>query len=533
MQTTDEQPLIYKEQFPIEIREELLKKSAKDAFAKGGSYVTLLQKFATSVYPQLIQRIEALEQCQSNHLLASIFLQAKREYFETKAWFEFNLRVLEEVKMHSYRQEAEGVVLLLARQLQRIEEHASKTYDLACQKFPADYAPQLAEIYQKIDQILIGGPQKLAAYTQEQKQIYFEKIKTSKEYLAQIASLIVEHRPTWFKDLMQDARGFYFSFAKNGPYSIIYTLNDTLYIPLEAPEHFLGRGEGKIVCRTIDFEKAEIHALIKPRLLFSFQEETEEELSKQQTMFDFAWRESNFLMKLQKKIGIIQVFERIVFQIHQKQHLFLIEEKYEDLNLLHYVMQLQSKPDRACLDLKTKMAIADKLLQGLASIHEANILHRDIKPQNILLDLSDPKNLNAVLCDFNLACYRDDQQQLKYAAFSVMGCPPEYAAAVLSQDEKRVAQVTTVKTDIWAMGMLFCFLFYDSAPPWLKIKELSSALEFIAKLAPDFLPKEYENRPFYSLIRKMLQHDPNQRPTAAEAYIEFQQVSAKDYTELQ
>ena len=40
-----------------------------------------------------------------------------------------------------------------------------------------------------------------------------------------------------------------------------------------------------------------------------------------------------------------------------------------------------------------------KLLCGLNFIHKANVMHRDLKPGNILID----EDLNVLLCDFGLS----------------------------------------------------------------------------------------------------------------------------------
>jgi len=75
------------------------------------------------------------------------------------------------------------------------------------------------------------------------------------------------------------------------------------------------------------------------------------------------------------------------------------------------------------------------------------------------------------------------------------------------------------------MGIILCFLFYDASPPWMKTDELGEALLCLTKLTPDWFPKEYEGRFCSSLLKKMLSLDPSQRPTAREAYEEFERLT--------
>lgn len=517
---------LFKEQLPIEIRKDLLKSAAEKAFANGVSYVSIIQRFATLVYPQLIQRIEALEVSDSSDLLPLLFIQAKREYFETKEWITLNLLIYKEVAKQKELHEEKEIEELLNRQLQRINRHASKVYELACRNFPSDYADQRVKIEAELDRALIGNPEKLAIYTQEQKQIYFEKIKTTKTHLQEMTTWIVQERPKWFKWLMDEARGLNLSLKEKWPYPVIYTIHNSLYIPLEVPEHFLGIGEGKIICRTVDLDKGRILALVKPRILYALKEETEEMRAKQEHNFEFAWRESNFLMKLQGKKGIIEVVERAVFKINEKQHLFLIEEKYEESSLMNYVLNLGTV--KKTFDFKTKIEIARCILQGLIHIHDANILHRDIKPHNVLIDTSDPHQIKAVICDFNVACFMDETKMIEQEGFSPVGCPPEYARGVIARNRQMIMKATTAKMDIWAMGVVLWFIFFLEPPPWLKTNEISDIFLQLIKLTPDWFPQEFQHRPFASLIKAMLSLDPNRRPYATEAYEEFERLARSE-----
>ena len=44
-----------------------------------------------------------------------------------------------------------------------------------------------------------------------------------------------------------------------------------------------------------------------------------------------------------------------------------------------------------------------KILEGVQACHEADICHRDLKAQNILVDENDDKIWNPKICDFGFA----------------------------------------------------------------------------------------------------------------------------------
>ncbi|CDW86555.1 phosphorylase b kinase gamma catalytic testis liver isoform [Stylonychia lemnae] len=51
-----------------------------------------------------------------------------------------------------------------------------------------------------------------------------------------------------------------------------------------------------------------------------------------------------------------------------------------------------------------------QLLQGLSTIHDAHILHRDLKLENILME--DPLFLKIKIIDFGLACKKNEINKL-------------------------------------------------------------------------------------------------------------------------
>ncbi|KAI9823874.1 MAG: negative regulator of the PHO system [Thelocarpon impressellum] len=97
------------------------------------------------------------------------------------------------------------------------------------------------------------------------------------------------------------------------------------------------------------------------------------------------------LMKELKHENIVSLYD----VIHTENKLMLVFE-YMDKDLKKY---MDSRGDRGQLDYVTIRSFMHQLLQGIAFCHENRVLHRDLKPQNLLIN-----NKGALkLADFGLA----------------------------------------------------------------------------------------------------------------------------------
>ena len=83
-------------------------------------------------------------------------------------------------------------------------------------------------------------------------------------------------------------------------------------------------------------------------------------------------------------------------------------------------------------------------------MHRKNIIHRDIKPDNILL--MDKNDLQICISDLGLACKADDENEVK----SKCGTPGYVAPEVLK------GQPFTKKSDIFSIGGFFFNLVTNS-----------------------------------------------------------------------
>ncbi|XP_027884376.1 obscurin isoform X12 [Xiphophorus couchianus] len=145
-----------------------------------------------------------------------------------------------------------------------------------------------------------------------------------------------------------------------------------------------------------------------------------------------------------------------------------------------------------------------QILEGVCHIHSMNIMHLDIKPENILM-VYPPKD-EIKICDFGF-CQEIDTSRHQY---SMLGTPEFVAPEIVHQEP------VTVATDIWAVGVI-TFLCLVCRCPFVGETDRATLLRVgEATLnwdAPDIECRSPEARNF---LHTVLQPDPETRPSAFE-----------------
>jgi serine/threonine protein kinase len=152
------------------------------------------------------------------------------------------------------------------------------------------------------------------------------------------------------------------------------------------------------------------------------------------------------------------------------------------------------------MDPRRAAAVGLQVLAGLRAAHEAGILHRDVKPANVLLTADE----RAVLTDFGLAAVAGDATMTSTGV--VIGSP-SYLAPELAQDEP-----AGPASDLWSLGATL-FAAVEGRPPYGK----SSPMATLASLMMDPAPNPRHAGVLAPALQALLTKDPAERADADEA----------------
>jgi serine/threonine protein kinase len=104
---------------------------------------------------------------------------------------------------------------------------------------------------------------------------------------------------------------------------------------------------------------------------------------------------------------------------------------------------------------------AGQLLDGLIGVHDKNMVHRDVKPENILLTATD----DIKLVDFGLSRNGPDGAPLTPRVCTIYYRPPELLAHYLSHGgDGRAAMVYGPEVDCWSAGCVLRELLTGRGP---------------------------------------------------------------------
>ena len=207
-----------------------------------------------------------------------------------------------------------------------------------------------------------------------------------------------------------------------------------------------------------------------------------------------------------------QLFEYMQtrFEQQQEEEDMLASDKEIDTSQSSYLGRLDEEEARS---------IAIQLLQALQFLHTKNIVHRDVKPENILLKSHKTDSIDVKLIDFGFAAYcqlQEPQKKQQGASKAtpklteILGSPLYMAPEIVSK------QSYDHKVDVWSAGVVIFSILSGRLPFFGNQKE--EVYRAICEDNIEFAGEQWQgiSKEAKDFLKMALSKDPKQRPSSTQ-----------------
>ncbi|WP_170175239.1 serine/threonine-protein kinase [Georgenia muralis] len=158
------------------------------------------------------------------------------------------------------------------------------------------------------------------------------------------------------------------------------------------------------------------------------------------------------------------------------------------------------------LPLGEALRVGSRVAGALAAAHEVGIVHRDVKPANILVD-----GEKVTVVDFGIAAFEYQTAASLAAPGTTLG-----TAEYMAPEQARAEATATRNTDMYAFGCLLTAMA-TGRPPFVASRA-GSVLHHHVYIEPPRLSSLLEGVPagLDQLVAELLAKDPDRRPSATE-----------------
>ena len=183
------------------------------------------------------------------------------------------------------------------------------------------------------------------------------------------------------------------------------------------------------------------------------------------------------------------------------------DREYIVMELIDGITLKQYMERRGRMDWRESLHFITQIMRGLSHAHSRGIIHRDIKPQNIMV----LRDGSVKVADFGIACLANQGQTLTQEALG--------SVHYISPEQARGDRIDA-RSDIYSAGVVL-YEMLTGRLPFEGDSAVSVAIQHLSSvpLAPrDIDPSIHE--PLELICMKAMNSDPNKRYASADAMIE-------------
>ncbi|MBT2384064.1 serine/threonine protein kinase [Streptomyces sp. ISL-11] len=211
-----------------------------------------------------------------------------------------------------------------------------------------------------------------------------------------------------------------------------------------------------------------------------------------------------------------------------------VHDVTEEQGLPVIVMELVDGPslddvleERGALEPHEAAAIGAKLMDALDAAHRVGVLHRDVKPANVLLEHGERSEMGVppaggwgrvVLTDFGIASMEasGDEAMTKLTQSGQLVGSLDYLPP-----ERAQGREPGPASDIWSLGMTL-YAAVEGTSPFRR----TSVWSTLSAIVTEPLPEPRRAGPLTPVLRALMAKEPEHRPTADQARAMLEQVAA-------
>lgn len=167
---------------------------------------------------------------------------------------------------------------------------------------------------------------------------------------------------------------------------------------------------------------------------------------------------------------------------------YIVMELIEGITLKNYISK------KGCLDIKEAIGVAISVAQGISAAHEQGIIHRDIKPQNIII----ARDGKVKVADFGIARAASSQTLSATAVGSVHYISPEQARGGYSD----------ARSDIYSLGITLYEMITGKVP----FRGDNTVTVALAHLETPITPPSYYNESIPIALENIILKSTEKKP---------------------